>query len=350
MQTLTPLPNDAERPVRTARTSRGVVGSDSHGASGAALHEHDASTWQSDAMDWDQYRYFLALSRAGRLSTAATRLGVNQTTVSRRIQALEATLETTLFSRAGGGYALTESGKRLLNLAENMESVSVAIDRTMRGENAKLSGNVRIGATEGFGTRILTPMLTRLSRAYPHLRIDLLAVPRIVNLSRREADIVIMLERPARGAYKTVKLADYTLALYAAPEYLGRSAAIRKRDDLKQHQFVSYIDDLLYSKELRYLADLCETDQIVMRSTSIVAQYEAVLAGAGLAILPKFMAEEVTGLVPVLHDQISLTRSFWMIMPNELADVARMAVTWDFLKSASADLNEMLGTAAPIRD
>lgn len=117
----------------------------------------------------------------------------------------------------------------------------------------------------------MTPLLASLARQHSRLRIDLLAVPRIVNLSRREADIVITLERPARGPYCTVRLTDYVLGLYASHDYLDAHRPIRATEDLAQHTFISYIDDLLFNKELQYLSDLCKPEQIALRSMSVLA-------------------------------------------------------------------------------
>ncbi|MBV2133320.1 LysR family transcriptional regulator [Pseudomonas sp. MAP12] len=296
-------------------------------------------------MDWDNLRYFLELSRAGKLTAAARHLGVDHTTVSRRVQALEKSLGRPLFIRSGAGYTLAEAGRRLLAQAEAMESAFLAIEQE-EGESVAggVSGLVRIGATEGYGVELLAGQLATLSKRHPHLGIDLLAVPRMVRLARHEADIVITLERPERGPYIITKLTDYTLRLYAAPEYLERHPAIRSREELREHTFVSYIEDLLYSKELHYLDEIGRPKQISLRSTSILAQQNAAIAGAGIAILPSFSARKVEGLVEVLADQVEFVRTFWMLMPVEGKDLARMRVTWDFLREmAQSNQDVMMG-------
>ncbi len=296
-------------------------------------------------MDWDNLRYFLELSRAGKLTAAARHLGVDHTTVSRRVQALEKSLGRPLFIRSGAGYALAEAGRRLLAQVEAMESAFLAIEQE-EGESVTggISGLVRIGATEGYGVELLAGQLATLSKRHPHLGIDLLAVPRMVRLARHEADIVITLERPERGPYIITKLTDYTLRLYAAPEYLERHPPIRSREDLREHTFVSYIEDLLYSKELHYLDEIGRPKQISLRSTSILAQQNAAIAGAGIAILPSFSARKVEGLVEVLADQVEFVRTFWMLMPVEGKDLARMRVTWDFLREmAQSNQDVMMG-------
>ncbi|MDP2243778.1 LysR family transcriptional regulator [Pseudomonas sp.] len=292
-------------------------------------------------MDWDNLRYFLELSRAGKLTAAARRLGVDHTTVSRRVQALEKSMDTPLFVRAAAGYSLTEAGRTLLPQAEAMESAFSAIEQARAGQKDSLSGQVRIGATEGYGSAMLAPQLAEFTRRYPNLGVDLLAVPRMVQLSRREADIVITLERPERGPFIITKLTDYVLKLYASASYLEQHPPIRHREDLRDHAFVSYIDDLLYSKELLYLDEIGKPRHFALRSTSILAQQQATAAGAGIAILPSFSADADPRLRRVLSEEIEFTRTFWMLMPIELKDIARMKATWNFLREM-AQANQFL--------
>lgn len=293
-------------------------------------------------MDWDNLRFFLEVARAGRLTTAARRLGVDHTTVSRRVQALEKSMGMQLFLREPGGYKLTEAGRSLLPRVEAMESASAAIEHSLPNLGDQLSGQVRIGATEGYGTLMLARQLTALSQRHPHLSVDLLALPRAVRLSRHEADIVITLERPERGPFIITKLTDYVLRLYAAPSYLDGQPAIEGREDLLQHRFVSYVDDLLFSKELLFLEGIASAGAASLRSTSLLAQQEAVAAGAGIAILPAFSAGADPRLQVLLPEQVSFTRTFWMLMPIEFKDLARMRTTWDYLKAMAEQAQDCL--------
>lgn len=297
-----------------------------------------------DALDWDNLRYFLELSRGGKLTVAARRLGVDHTTVARRIQALEKSLETQLFLRSAAGYSLTEAGRNLLPQAEAMENAFSGIERARQTPKEGLSGLVRIGVTEGYGAMMLAPQLAELIRRHPNLGIDLLAAPRMLQLSRREADIVITLDRPERGPFIITKLTDYCLRLYAAPDYLASHAPIRSRDDLREHGFVSYIDDLLYSKELLYLDEIGKPSHVPLRSTSILIQQQAAAAGAGIAILPSFAADADPRLQRVLGEEVKFIRTFWMLMPTELKGIARMQATWNFLREmAQASRAVMMG-------
>jgi DNA-binding transcriptional LysR family regulator len=283
-------------------------------------------------MDWDNLRFFLELARSGTLVGAARRLEVDHTTVARRIQALEKQVGSALFSRAADGHRLTEAGRRLQPQGEAMVSAFQAVENAAPSSHEGLSGLVRIGATEGFGTMVLAPQLALFAKQHPRLVIDLLAMPRLFHLSRREADIVISLERPARGPVVVTKLTDYALYLYASKAYLAERKPITTREDLRGHTFVSYVDDLLFSKELQYLDELYRPDAFALRSTSILAQHQAAAAGAGIAVLPAFIAARDPALRRVLPRHASFTRTFWMSVPAETRHLARMQAAWDFLR------------------
>ena len=286
-------------------------------------------------MDWDNLRLFLELTRAGTLQAAARRLEVDHTTVARRIRALETSYGEPLFVREAGGHRLSEAGRKLLPQVEAMEAAFHGVARDTNAPASDVSGLVRVGATEGFGTVVLAPRLASFALERPRLLIDLLAMPRLIHLSRREADIVISLERPARGPVVLTKLTDYNLHLYAARSYLKGKRAIRTREDLSGHVFISYVDDLLFSKELHYLEELHRPDSFSLRSTSVLAQYQAAAAGGGIAVLPAFLAEQDTRLVRVLRGEASFTRTFWISMPEENKHIARMKAVWDFLRETA---------------
>ena len=288
-------------------------------------------------MDWDHLRYFAELARSGSLAAAARQLQVEHTTVSRRIQALEKQLGAVLFEREAGQWRLTQAGRQLLVVAQAMQTAVDGLAGSplaMQGSSDAPAGLVRIGATEGFGTQLLAPQLAQLSQRYPRLSIDLLALPRLLHLSRREADIVISLERPKRGAVVVSKLADYQLFLYGQRDYLARHAPIAQIDDLRAHSFVHYVDDLLFTRELQLLESVFQPERFALRSTSIIAQLEAVRAGAGLAVLPAFMADSDPALCRVLPGQARFTRTFWMSMAVESRQIARISATWNFLREA----------------
>lgn len=281
--------------------------------------------------DWDDLRFFLAVARAGRLTVAARRLGADHATVSRRISALEGALKAKLFERRPQGYALTEHGERLLAKAETMETQALAVSSEIGGADLALSGTVRIGTPDGFGTMFLAPRTAGFAAQYPDLEIQIVAMPRLLSLSKREADVAVSLAPPKEGKIVARKLTDYRLGLYAAAEYLKKRPAIGAPEDLHAHEMIGYIDDLIFAPELDYLDEVCKGLRPRLQSSNLMAQMRAALAGAGICVLPHFMASLDPHLIPVLPDRVGIVRSFYLIVHSDLKDVARIRATMDFL-------------------
>lgn len=283
------------------------------------------------AIDWDDFRFVLAIVRGGSVSAAARQLGVDHATVIRRVDRLEKHLSAKLFDRRKTGYLLTEAGQRVADSAEAMESTIVANQEQVGGSVARLTGTVRIGAPDGFGTAFLAPRLTAFADRYPDLDLQLVATARLFSLSKREADIAISLTMPKEGRIVGRKLLDYRLGLYASPAYLDRFPKITAREMLPQHRFVGYIEELLFTPELDYLPQVSPRISARLRSANLIAQLNATLAGFGIAVLPHFMASDYPQLVAVLPEEISITRTFWMLMHADSKDLARIRAVADYI-------------------
>jgi DNA-binding transcriptional LysR family regulator len=293
-------------------------------------------------LNWDDLRFFLEVARTQRVSAAGLRLGVQHSTVSRRIQALERELDTVLFTKSTAtGFTLTGEGERFFSYAERIEGLLIHAREEILGQAQTLSGHLRVGSTEGFGSYVLSPLMIDFQRRFPGITLDIMPVPRFISLSKREADLAISLERPQRGPYLCTKLHDYSLKLYAHKNYLKDKQAIHTVADLAGHRFIGYVEELLFSDRLRYLDDVVSSDQVVFKSTSVIAQYHAALQGQALAILPCFMAAQDPNLQVVLENDISVTRSFWMYCHEDLRHSHRVMALWDFLKQ-SVQLNAAL--------
>lgn len=294
-------------------------------------------------LDWDDLRYFLEVARVQRASAAARRLGVDYTTVARRIRALETALGTLLFDKSrADGFVLTGEGQRLMRYVDSIEStVDSAYERLANGAQA-LSGQVRLASTEGFGAFFLSARLARFQARHPLIAVELLAVPHFVSLSKREADMAVSIERPQRGPYVCTKLCDYRLRLYATCEYLARHAPIESIADLRQHAFVSYVEGLAFSPELLYLERTVPGARVAWRSTSVVAQYQALLAGVSMGILPCFIATPDPRLIPVLPETVSVTRTFWLYCVEEQRRLRRITELWDYLRAEAEGARELL--------
>ncbi|MEA3033494.1 MAG: hypothetical protein QOH86_1510 [Sphingomonadales bacterium] len=284
--------------------------------------------------DWNDLKSFLAVARTGRLTGAAARLGVDHSTLSRRIAGLEHSLKAKLFDRSPSGYGLTLAGAGLLPIAEQMERLALGAGESVGGTAAAVEGTVRIGAPGGFGSWFLAPRAARLRDLYPQLRVELVAASSQFSLARRDADIVITVSRPPAGRLTVSRLVDYDLALYAAPAYLETRPPILRTADLAGHRFVSYIEDLLHFPELDFLRHVAPEGAAALETSNIFGQFFATRAGAGLCVLPGFLAGAEPGLVRVLPEEMKLTRSLWMIVHQDQAELARIRAVTRFLREA----------------
>jgi DNA-binding transcriptional LysR family regulator len=280
--------------------------------------------------DWDLIRSFLAVARAGKLTVGAKNLRIDHSTLSRRISTLEKSLGAKLFDHSVSGYSLTPQGEQLLVRAEAIESSIFSLDRQF-GQSSRISGAVRIGAPEGFGTTVLAPAIGKLAAAHPELAIDLVAMPTVFSLSKREADIAVALACPPRGRLHGRKLTDFEFGVYAAKSEPALWTNIEKPDDFAGLPFISFIEDLIYTPEIDYLGEICKSIVPRIRSSSLVAQWQATAAGAGLCVLPCFMAESDVRLVRVLPKEVKLMRALWMIVHSDMRDIVRIQVTCEFI-------------------
>ena len=246
--------------------------------------------------------------------------------------ALEHSLKAKLFDRSPSGYSLTEEGRRLLPIGEEMERLAIGAGEAVGGSSTSVAGIVRIGSPEGFGSYFLAPRIGRLNQRHPRLTVQLVAAAAVFSLARRDADIVISVSRPPAGRLNVARLIDYDLGLYAAPAYLRDAPAISSSEDLSRHRFVSYIGELLHFPELDFLQHVAPGGITSVESSNLVAQLKATLAGAGLCVLPAFLAGKEEGLVRVLPGEISLTRSLWLTVHQDLAELARVRAAVRFIK------------------
>lgn len=268
--------------------------------------------------DWDDLRHFLAAARAGSFSAGARRTGVDTATVSRRVARLETALKATLFVRSASGLHLTSAGARLMEAGLEAEAAMQSVGRAADPEIS--GGTVRISAAEGFGAHVLAPALPAFRRGRPTLRIELAANAGFLSPTRREVDLAVTLSAPTDGRLLVEPLTDYQLAVYTAPDYLAQVGPLDTPEDLRRCQIVGYVDDLLYTPELRYLDEVAPGLETALSSSSIRAQREIILAGGGVGVLPCFLSE---GLVRVTPD-VLLQRRFWVSTLREVAASARV--------------------------
>jgi DNA-binding transcriptional LysR family regulator len=279
---------------------------------------------QKGTMKWDDLRVFLAIARHGRLLNAGRTLGLDPATVSRRVAALEAALGARLFDRAPQGYAITEAGRGLLVHAQAMESQASAAAEEVGGQADRLSGTVRIGAPDGVSNYLLIDACDALSRDNPDLQVQVVALPRMFSLSKREADLAITVSPPSAGRLTVRKIADYRLHLYGHAALIAGLGEVRDLGDLREVRGIGYISDMIFDRELDYYALLGRETEPSLTSNSLMVQLRWCLRGVGVCILPDFVARNHASLVAVLPDDIRLTRAFYLVRHQDDARVARI--------------------------
>ncbi len=275
-------------------------------------------------MDWYRVRIFLEVARTGQILGAAKRLGINHATVARQITALERELKTKLLERHTTGCSLTGAGEALLATAERAESEFLKVGAQLGGTSGAISGTVRVGAPDGLGNYFLAEQLGAFAAGQPELTIQLVPLPRTFSLSRREADIVITLDRPKQGRLIIKKLTDYTLSVYATERYLKRLGPIHRQADLAGHMFVTHVEDFVYSRALDYASALGKVMTRHYECGSVVAQMEAVRGGHGVGILHDYAARRYPELKRLLPD-VQFVRSYWLVSHLDTHDTRRVA-------------------------
>lgn len=291
-------------------------------------------------MNWEDVRYFLAVQRSGQIARAALMLGVDATTVGRHIRRLEQAVGDRLFERTRDGQQLTLAGERLVPQAEAVERAIARIDRTGQNED-HVAGQLRVSLSEGFGTWFVAHYLSSFTRTWPQVTVDLVATNGFLSPSRKETDIAVLLAQPQHGPLLTRKLTDYSLGAYASTTYLAEHGEIGSVDELHEHPLIGYIPDLLQLPELRYLREISPRLEPRIRSSSINAQYRLTAAGAGVAILPRFIGDADSTLTRILPE-ISITRSFWLVTHEDTRRLPRVRLFVDWLVALAEEKRDRL--------
>ncbi|HEX2114331.1 MAG TPA: LysR family transcriptional regulator [Alphaproteobacteria bacterium] len=269
-------------------------------------------------MEWSDLRYVLAAARAGTLAAAARRLGVDQTTVSRRIAAAERAIGARLFERVDGALSPTTAGSAAIARAAQVEEAAAALERDIAGADAATEGLVRITAVPLLVNRVLIPALPKLLATQPRLRIELIAEPRNLSLTRREADIAVRLARPKAGVALTRRIGRLDYATYA------RRGA--RSEDLP---WITYEEGQSHLPQARWIAARNDGEGPLLVNDA-EGLLSAVVAGLGRSLLPALVAERDPRLVR-LGPPAVLSREIWLMVHRDLRDQARIAAALGWL-------------------
>lgn len=284
--------------------------------------------------DWNDLRFVLAVARAGALTAAAKTLGIDHSTVFRRLNTLEERLGLRLFERLPGGiYEPTPGGERMAAAAERMEEEALAIGRDLAGRDHRLSGRLRVTCSETLAYRLLTGHIAAFRQAHPGITVELMIENRVLSLSRREADIALRPVRPKEPELWGRKLADVAWAIYGKRNGAhGPNDEARRRQDLSAYPLIGWNETAGEIAAASWLSRAAPDDAFVFRTNSLVNQLIAAKAGMGLALLPCYLGDPEPELVRFLTEPIKeMAGELWVVTHADIKGTARVRAFFDLV-------------------
>lgn len=277
---------------------------------------------------WDDLRYILAVKRHGSAARAAKALGLNKSTITRRIAAIEEELGVTLLQRGPHGYEFTPAGENATEVAEQVERVINELVEKVGGDRAA-RGTVRVTVPAWFAQHLMIPALADFRAAHPGLDVHLLTTDEVLDLSRREADIGIRNVRPSQQSLIVRKGGLIDFAMYASREYLSRHGAPHDREALRAHYFVAYGSAVAYVQAYRWTNEWSE--RVAFRATDATSMLNAVGAGLGIAVLPCFIVDGANDLVRLDSVGPPQAETIWLVTHPDAVAVERVRIVLAWL-------------------
>jgi DNA-binding transcriptional LysR family regulator len=279
----------------------------------------------------DDLLVLLAVGRSGRYNTAAEELGLNHTTISRRIAALEQSIGGRVLARVGGGWELTDLGREALSAAEAVESAvrSLTVDA---GGVRTLEGVVRISATDGFSAYIAAPAAAEVQRRHPKVAVEIVAATRRATQQRSGLDVEVVVGEPKVRRAKAIRLGDYCLGLYGSRNYLAEHGTPTSIADLTHFPLVYFIDSMLQVDDLDIATSFAPAMRESVTSTNVFVHVEATRADAGIGLLPCFMADRHEDLVRVLPEAVAIQLTYWLVTRAETLRRPEVAAVVDAIR------------------
>ncbi|HEY4226551.1 MAG TPA: LysR family transcriptional regulator [Pseudolysinimonas sp.] len=288
----------------------------------------------------DDLLVLLAVARAGRFTTAGAALGMNHTTVARRISALEASMGGRVLERTSAGWTLTPLGRRAAGAGEEVERAVAAAGDSPAG--SPLTGVIRLSATDGFSGFVAAPAMAALRREHPGVALEIVAVTRQASQQRAGADLEVIVGRPQVRQAEALKLADYVLGLYASRDLLAANGTPRSRAELAGAPLVYFIESMLQVDALDDARQTIPEMFDAVTSTNVYVHVEATRAGAGFGLLPCFLADRHPELVRVLPDQVGRTLPYWLVGRPEAFRQPVITAYVDALRARLHEVREQL--------
>jgi DNA-binding transcriptional LysR family regulator len=289
----------------------------------------------------DDLLVLLAVGRSGRYNAAAEELGLNHTTISRRIAALEESIGGRVLARVGGGWELTELGREALAAAEAVESAVRSLTVDPAGARA-LDGVVRISATDGFSAYIAAPAAAQVQRRHPNVAVEIVAATRRATQQRSGLDVEVVVGEPKVHRAKAIRLGDYCLGMYGSRDYLAEHGTPTSIAELARYPLVYFIDSMLQVDDLDRATNFAPRMRESVTSTNVFVHVEATRAAAGIGLLPCFMADRHDDLVRVLPDDVAIRLSYWLVTRAETLRRPEVAAVVDAIRDRMSALRDVL--------
>lgn len=283
--------------------------------------------------DWNDFQFFLKVASLGSLVAAAEAMGVNHSTVFRRINALEKQMKVRLFERLKTGYVLTKAGEDILDYVQQMEGQMHAIHRKLLGKDIRLSGNLKISTTDTLGYYWLPPFIRRFKALYGDIVIDMDIKTRYTNLTKREADIVIPAVNKQPDYMVGRKLAPIFFRLYASSDYIQHHGRPVKVDDLKVHRFLLPNEALAGLPANKWLRKYVSPKAICATSDKLTGLYKLAQQGLGIAVLPHYVGDADNTMVMLMELPQEYHHDIWILTHPDLRHTARIKAFMQFMYS-----------------
>jgi len=280
-------------------------------------------------VDWNDFRYFLAIARAGTFAGAARELKVEHTTVGRRLTALEAALGTRLFLRGPEGLTLTGAGRDVLPLCEELAARAQAIERRASGDDGRVEGTVRVSVSEALSSYFVKQSAALRDR-HPGLTVEVQTGNHASDLLRGEADLAVRARPVTEPDLVARKLTCAGWSMYASADYLARRGTPPAPETLDGHDVITFDDSMAATPGGTWFGAHAKGCNVAMRGNSVVAVLNAAVCGMGVAVLPCFLAEgapELRRLTP----RVLGARDIHLVVHPDLARVARVRAVMDFI-------------------
>ncbi len=281
--------------------------------------------------DWSDIRIFLAVAREGSTLAASRQLNINNTTVSRRIQALEHGLQLTLFMRDTRGYSLTPQGKALLARAETLEQASLDIAAEAERLNRDLSGAIRVTAPEALMTHIISPIMMAYRTLHPEVRFENLSAETQVSLERGDADIAFRATDAVVGDTLIARrLPDITWSAYCSKDYIASHGMPEKMEDLRSHAIVSFGKEIAHLGFVKWFVSHTSEDKIAATCNSVPNMAGMIRAGVGVGLLWTGSGDPLPDLVRCFPPPPELDTPWWLVASQEAHSLLRVRSFMDF--------------------